>query len=67
MINDIEYLQNSLIKDVYYQGVILGRKYFLLRIAYSIFMLGLILAVLAFFIVFILRGHDPKIKSNLHY
>jgi len=67
MINDTNYLQNSLIKDIYYQGVILGRKYLLLRIAYSIFMLGLILAVLAFIAVFILRGHDAKIKSVLHH
>jgi len=66
MINDFDYLQNSLIKDVYFQGVILGRKYFLLRIAYSIFMLGLILAVIAFIAVFILRGHDSKIKTSLH-
>jgi len=65
MVNDLDYLQNSLIKDVYFQGVILGRKYFLLRLAYSIFMLGIILAVLAFLIVFILRGHEPKIKTNL--
>ncbi|WP_118975153.1 Pycsar system effector family protein [Taibaiella koreensis] len=47
---DREFLYGSLIKDVYSQGVVLGRKYRLLRISYSIFMFGLILAVIAFII-----------------
>jgi predicted metal-dependent HD superfamily phosphohydrolase len=45
---DSNFLYGSLIKDVYSQGVVLGRKYRLLRISYSIFMFGLILAVLSF-------------------
>ncbi len=47
---DRDFLYGSLIKDVYSQGVVLGRKYRLLRISYSIFMFGLILAVIAFII-----------------
>jgi hypothetical protein len=35
---------------VYAQGVVLGKKYRLLRIAYNIFMFGLIVSVLAFII-----------------
>jgi hypothetical protein len=48
VMEDREFLYGSLIKDVYSQGVVLGRKYRLLRISYSIFMFGLILAVFAF-------------------
>jgi predicted metal-dependent HD superfamily phosphohydrolase len=48
MINDREYLYGSLIKDIYFLGAVLGRKYRLLRIAYNIFMYGLILSVVAF-------------------
>jgi predicted metal-dependent HD superfamily phosphohydrolase len=48
VMEDREFLYGSLIKDVYSQGVVLGRKYRLLRISYSIFMFGLILAVIAF-------------------
>jgi hypothetical protein len=41
MMEDKEFLYGSLIKDVYAQGVVLGKKYRLLRIAYNIFMFGL--------------------------
>jgi len=50
MMDDRDFLYGSLIKDVYSQGVVLGRKYRLLRIAYSVFMFGIIAAVLAFII-----------------
>ena len=48
MMRDPEYLYGSLIKDVYYLGVVLGRKYKLLRIAYNIFMVGIVISVIAF-------------------
>ncbi|HUC81879.1 MAG TPA: Pycsar system effector family protein [Flavisolibacter sp.] len=48
MLKDKEYLYNSMIKDIYYLGIVLARKYRLLRVAYTIFMWGLILAVIAF-------------------
>jgi predicted metal-dependent HD superfamily phosphohydrolase len=50
MMEDKDFLYGSLIKDVYAQGVVLGKKYQLLRIAYNIFMFGLIVSVLAFII-----------------
>ncbi len=48
MMNDREYLYGSMIKDIYYLGKVLARKYRFLRIAYNIFMFGLILSILAF-------------------
>jgi len=48
MMRDPEYLYGSLIKDVYYLGVVLGKKYKLLRIAYNIFMIGIVISVIAF-------------------
>ena len=48
VLNDQEFLYDSLIKDVYSQGVVLGRKYRLLRAAYSVFMFGLIVAIITF-------------------
>jgi len=48
MMQDKEYLFESMIKDIYFLGVVLARKYKLLRIAYNIFMFGLIAAILAF-------------------
>src|SRR5690606_25776726 len=51
VMEDRDYLYGTLIKDVYSQGVVLGRKFKLLRQAYSIFMYGLIVSVIAFIIV----------------
>jgi len=48
MMNDREFLYGSLTRDVYSQGVVLGRKYRLLRVAYNVFMFGIIVSVLAF-------------------
>lgn len=48
VMNDREYLYNSLIKDIYSQGVVLGKKYKLLRISYNVFMFGLVISVIAF-------------------
>lgn len=53
MMLDADFLYGSLIKDVYAQGVVLGKKYHLLRIAYNIFMFGLIVSILAFIIAFV--------------
>ncbi|MGN6400433.1 MAG: Pycsar system effector family protein [Flavisolibacter sp.] len=51
MIKDKEYLYNTMMMDIYYLGVVLAKKYKLLRIAYTIFMWGLIVAVIVFAIV----------------
>ncbi|MEO6540425.1 MAG: Pycsar system effector family protein [Ferruginibacter sp.] len=48
MMNDPEYLYGSFIKDIYTLGTVLGRKYKLVRLAYNIFMIGIIVSVLAF-------------------
>lgn len=48
MIKDKEYLYNTMMMDIYYLGVVLAKKYKFLRIAYTIFMWGLIVAVVAF-------------------
>lgn len=52
MMKDREYLYNSMIKDLYNLGLVLERKYRLLRITYNIFMVGIIISVLAFVIAF---------------
>ena len=54
---DTDYLYESLVKDIYYLAVVLGRKYRLIRLAYNIFMVGIILTVLAFVVAFSLH-HD---------
>jgi hypothetical protein len=48
MMDDSEFLYGSLIKDIYWQGKILGRKFRLLRISYDIFMYGIAVSVIAY-------------------
>lgn len=50
LIENEETLYNSLTKDLYYLGLVLERKYRLLRITYTVFMFGIILSALAFII-----------------
>lgn len=52
MMKDRDYLYSTMIKDLYYLGLVLQRKYNLLRIAYNIFMVGLIVTVISFVIAF---------------
>ena len=48
MLKDSDYLYGSLIKDIYFLGVVLGKKYRMLRISYTIFMFGFVIAILSF-------------------
>lgn len=50
LMKDNDYLYGSLIKDIYFLGAVLGKKYRLLRAAYTTFMFGFVVAVLAFVI-----------------
>jgi predicted metal-dependent HD superfamily phosphohydrolase len=50
MMEDKDFLYGSLIRDVYFQGLALGKKYRWLRLSYNVFMYGLIASVLAFLI-----------------
>jgi predicted metal-dependent HD superfamily phosphohydrolase len=55
MMDDPDYLYSSMIRDQYSLGKVIANKYRLLRIAYTIFMIGLIVSSLLFavFILFI--------------
>jgi predicted metal-dependent HD superfamily phosphohydrolase len=59
MMKDADYLYGSLTKDIYFLGKVLGKKYRYLRIAYSIFMYGFVVAILSFFVAYQLTA-----KSN---
>lgn len=53
MLNDKDYLYTSMIRDYYYQGQILQKKYFYIRISLYTFLLGLGLAILAHFMTYL--------------
>lgn len=54
IIKDQSYVYDSLTKDLYYLGIVLNKKYRLLRITYTIFMIGIISSVLSFILMFYL-------------
>jgi len=58
MMRDSDYVYGSIVQDIYYLGVVLGRKYKLLRLAYNIFMIGIIVSVAAFTLAILF--HDPQ-------
>ena len=54
ILNNRTDVYESLMKDLYMLGVVLNRKYYLLRITYTIFMIGIILSVLSFIVTYYL-------------
>lgn len=52
MMKDRQYLYDTMIKDLYYLGIVLNRKYTLLRLTYTVFTIGIIASVVAFVVAF---------------
>ncbi|MDB5232846.1 MAG: metal-dependent phosphohydrolase sub domain protein [Chitinophagaceae bacterium] len=56
MMNDPEYLYGALIQDIHQLGVVLGRKYRLIHLAYNVFMIGIIISVIGFGLALVLHN-----------
>ncbi|HET7897762.1 MAG TPA: Pycsar system effector family protein, partial [Flavisolibacter sp.] len=68
MMQDKSYLYNTMIMDIYFLGVVLARKYKYLRTAYTIFMVGLIITVIAFGISWLTMGsHSTQQTPVMDY
>lgn len=63
MMRDPNYLYGALINDIYQLAVVLGRKYKLIRLAYNIFMFGLVISVIAFAIAIFFFKKTPAAAS----
>ncbi|MFT4575987.1 MAG: putative metal-dependent HD superfamily phosphohydrolase [Polaribacter sp.] len=55
LMKDKAYLYNSMTKDLYFLGLVLSRKYKILRLTYLVFMIGIIVSVIAFAVAFKLQ------------
>ncbi|WP_298520082.1 Pycsar system effector family protein [uncultured Kordia sp.] len=64
MMKDRDYLYGSLTKDLYFLGLVLNRKYGLLRTTYTVFMIGIVISVLSFVVAFYMR--DPEAGRKVH-
>ena len=58
LLKDKNYVYTSLTKDLYFLGKVLERKYRILRITYTIFMIGMIVSVLSFGIALKMNGAE---------
>ena len=56
MMQDRDYLYSSMKKDLYFLGLVLNRKYGILRTTYTVFIVGIIISVLAFAVSFKMQG-----------
>ena len=53
LMNDPDYLYGTMVKDIHQLGVVLAKKYKLISAAYSVFMYGIIITVIAFVIAMV--------------
>lgn len=56
LMKDRDYLYGSMVRDLYFLGRVLNRKYRYLRYSYDVFMYGLIASVIAYAIAFLHAG-----------
>lgn len=56
VMDDQPNLYTNLLRDIYSQGILLSKKYRMLQVAYSVFMYGLIAAVIVFVVV--IKAHN---------
>ena len=56
LVKDKDYIYSSLTKDLYYLGLVLNRKYKILRWTYTIFIIGTVISVIAFAVAFQMYG-----------
>jgi len=58
LLQDKNYVYTSMTKDLYFLGVVLERKYRILRITYTVFMVGIIVSVITFALALKTNGKD---------
>lgn len=56
LLKDKNYVYTSLTKDLYFLGKVLERKYRILRVTYTIFMIGMIVSVISFGVALKING-----------
>ncbi len=56
MMKDKDYLYGSMTKDLYFLGLVLNRKYSLLRTTYTVFIIGILISVISFAVSFKMQG-----------
>lgn len=63
MMKDRDYLYSSMKKDLYFLGKVLDKKYKILRLTYTVFIIGIVISVIAFAVAF--QGSGAPTLSTL--
>lgn len=63
LVKDRDYIYSSLTKDLYFLGLVLNKKYRLLRWTYTTFMIGMIISVIAFAVSFKFFGPERQLQD----
>nr|WP_299387327.1 Pycsar system effector family protein [Allomuricauda sp.] len=61
LVKDKDYIYSSLTKDLYFLGLVLNKKYKILRLTYTIFIIGIVVSVIAFAFSFNFLGGSARI------
>ncbi|WP_420401029.1 Pycsar system effector family protein [Flagellimonas sp.] len=61
LVKDKDYIYSSLTKDLYFLGLVLNRKYKILRLTYTIFIVGIVVSVIAFALSFNFLGGTERL------
>ncbi|QMU65663.1 MAG: HD domain-containing protein [Flavobacteriaceae bacterium] len=56
MMEDRDYLYSSMKKDLYFLGKVLDKKYKILRITYTVFIIGIVISIIVFAVAFKMQG-----------
>jgi predicted metal-dependent HD superfamily phosphohydrolase len=62
MMGEKDNLYISMLRNIYEQGIVLAHKYKMLKISYNVFMYGLIISVVAFYIAS--KYFEPSVSQN---
>ncbi len=63
LLKDKDYVYSSLTKDLYFLGLVLNRKYKILRWTYTTFIIGIVISVIAFWFSFTFYGSTRALDA----
>lgn len=67
MMKDKEYIYSSLTKDLYFLGLVLNRKYRILRVTYTVFIIGIVATAIAFALCFKMQETETVVYNTINF
>ena len=67
VMKDKEYIYSSLTKDLYFLGLVLNRKYRILRVTYTVFIIGIVATAIAFALCFKMQETETVVYNTINF